>query len=192
MKEVIEKYLIKIGLIWAGCFVLFFFAYILMIAPQKKTKKHLEEEFAKVRQSYDLAQKAGQKETREKWNTELEHLQEELKKYAIDFEDSTDLTFDISRIADESQAASFAVKTRGNQGASELPGSKYLQENYIDISFTAGFRQFLALLSALEKHKPVIFVDKFKMTRSGESDFSHPVDMNLAVFVRKRQDDKSK
>ena len=192
MKANIEKYLTKIGLIWAGCIVLFFLFYVLILTPQKKTKKHLEEELADLKYSFILAQKAGQEETREEWNRELEHLQEELKKSIIDFEDSTDLTFDISKIASESQVTSFAVRTRGNQGASELAGSKYLQENYIDISFVSGFRQFLALIRAMETHKPVIFVDRFKMTRSEESDFSHPVDMNLAVFVKKRQDDKSK
>jgi len=69
-----------------------------------------------------------------------------------------------------------------------MPDCDYIYENYIDISFNAGFSQFAALLNALERHWPVVFVDKFTITRSRQDNLERPVTMNLTVFVKKKQE----
>jgi Tfp pilus assembly protein PilO len=179
-----KKYLTTAALIWAGCFVLFFFINMFVLSPQKKTKKQIEKQLAEQKQIYDSALKVTQEETRTQLNTQIEHLQNKLKDFAIDFQDSANLTFDISQIAGEKKVASFSIKPKGRYGVSAIPNCEYLRENHIDVSFTGSFNQFATLLNALERHRPVVFVDIFKMTRSKQGDSGNKVDMELVVFVR--------
>jgi len=189
MKSVYGKYFTKVALIWTGCFVLFFFVYMLMLAPQKNSKEQLEKQLGEKKQMYNSALKAAQKETRIQLNEQIEQLRNKLNNFVIDFKDSANLTFDISQIANGKEVTSFSIETKKDSGKNPAMSDKYISESRIDISFsTADFNQFAALLNALERHRPVIFVDRFAITRSDKSSSEHQVKMNLAVFVRKMQD----
>ena len=188
MKSIYRKYFTTVALIWTGCFVLLFFVYMLVLAPQKNTKKQVEEQLAEKEQIYNSAQKAQQEETKIRLNEQIERLRNSLKEFVIDFEDSANLIFDIRQIASEKEVASFSVRTKNDRAGSAIPNCNYICENHVEISFNADFNQFAALLNALERHQPVVFVDRFTITRSDRDDSGHEVDMKLAVFVRKRQD----
>ena len=190
MKSVYKEYFTKVALIWTGCFILFFFVYMLMLAPQKNSKEQLRKQLEEKKQMYSSALNATQKETQVQLNEQLEHLRNRLKDFVIDFEDSADLTFDISQIASAKEVTSFSVETsRKDDSRDPAMPDKYIFESHIDISFlTADFNQFAALLNALERHRPVIFVDKFAITRSYTSGSDRKVNMSLAVFVKKIQD----
>lgn len=180
-----RKYFMTGALIWAGCFIVFLFVYMIVLAPQKKTRKQIENQLAEKKQIYNSALKATQEETRIWLNEQIENLRNKLDGFVIDFEDSANLTFDISQIANEKKLDSFSIK--GKDTGKDPTDFKYLCENYIDVGFTAAFNQFAAFLNALERHWPVIFVDSFKIIRSRRDDPGHKVNMSLAVFVRKRQ-----
>jgi len=188
MKPIYKKYVTQAALIWAGCFILFLFIYILMLAPQGKNKKRIEKQLAGKEQMYRLAQKAAQEETKIQLNEQLKYLQERFKDFVINFEDLANLTFDISQIAKEKRLASFSIKGVETSGGSSIFDGKYLSENHFAVSFTGSFNQFATFLNALERHRPVIFVDRLKITHSRLENSDHKVDMDLAVFVRKQQD----
>ena len=190
MDPIYKKYFIKVALIWAGCFVLFLFVHMLVLSPQKKSKKQIENQLAEKKRMYESVLKAAQEETQIQLNEQIERLQSSLRDFVIDFEDSANLTFDISRIANEKEVASFSIKTKDKEkrGSSAIPDYDYMFENHIDVKFTGGFNQFAGLLNALERHRPVVFVDKFVIARSKGGNLGHEVRMDLAVFVRKRQD----
>ena len=180
-----RRYFTTAALIWAGLLLLFLFTYILVLLPQKKTRKQLERQLAEKKQIYDSALQASREETKLKLNEQIEHLRDELKDFVIDFEDSANLTFDIGKMAGEKKVASFRIKTKKAPRGAAVPDCEHLFENHIDISFTAGFNQFATVLNALERHRPVVFVDGFKIIRSEQDDSGHKVNMNLAVFVKK-------
>ena len=189
MNSVYGKYFTKVVLTWTGCFVLFFFVYMLMLAPQKNSKEQLEKQLAEKKQMCDSALKSAEKETRIQLNEQIEQSRNKLNNFVIDFEDSANLTFDISQIASEKAVTSFSIETKKDRGKNPAVSDKYISESGIDISFsTADFNKFAALLNALERHQPVIFVDRFAITRSDKGSSEHQVKMNLAVFVRKMQD----
>ncbi len=187
MKSAYGKYFAKMALVWTVCFVLFLIIYILVLSPQVNFRKQLEKQLADKKQTYDSALKAAQKETIIQLNEEIEQLRNKLKIFAIDFEDSANVTFDISQIANDKKVNSFSIETKkGRQTRKKKKSVKYISKSRIDISFTtADFNQFASLLNALERHEPVIFVDKFAITRAGKGASEHKVQMNLAVFVSK-------
>ncbi|MFZ2148054.1 MAG: hypothetical protein WAV28_12615 [Sedimentisphaerales bacterium] len=182
-----KKYLVTAGVIWAACFVVFLFAYILVLGPQKNYEKRIENKLAERKQVYESALRAAQKETKIRLNEQIERLRTRLQDFVIDFEDSANLTFDISQIANEKKVASFSIKSKDSRGLSTIPECKYISEDQIVISFIGGFNQFATFLNALERHRPVIFVDKFTITRSGQDDSVYQVSLNVAAFVKKQQ-----
>lgn len=188
MNPIYRKYFKTTALIWTGCFVLFFLVYVSVLSPQKKTKKQIEKQLAEKKQIYTFALKATKEEAKIRLNEQIEQLRNGLEDFVIDFEDSANLTFDISQIANEKKLASFSIKGKKTRGSSAIPDGKYLSENHFDVSFTGGFNQFAVFLNALERHRPVVFVDGFKITRSRQGISGHEVNMNLAILVKKRQD----
>ena len=189
-KKTHKKYLMTAGIIWAACFIVFLLAYMLVLGPQKNLEKSLENKLAERKQAYESALRAAQEETKIRLNEQIERLQSRLQDFVIDFEDSANLTFDISQIANEKNVASFSIKSKDSLGLSTIPECKYICENHIVISFIGGFNQFVTFLNALERHRPVLFVDKFTITRSGQDDSDFQVSLNVAAFVKKQQDGK--
>ncbi|MCH7556064.1 MAG: hypothetical protein IIB56_01255 [Planctomycetes bacterium] len=182
-----RKYLTTAGLIWAACFVVFLLAYMLVLGPQKNYKNRIENELAEKKQVYESARRAARKETKIRLNEQIERLQSRLKDFVIDFEDSANLTFDISQIANEKKVTSFSSKVKRSSRLSTIPDYKYIYENHIVVSFIGDFNQFATFLNALERHRPVIFVDKFAITRSGRDNSVYQVSLNVAALVRKQQ-----
>ncbi len=181
-----KKYLTTSGVIWAACFAGFLLAYIVVLGPQKNHEKRIENKLNESKQMYESALRAAQKETKIRSNEQIEPLQSRLQDFVIDFEDSANLTFDISQIANEKNVASFSIKSKDGRGLSTIPEAKYISENHIVISFIGGFNQFATFLNALERHRPVLFVDKFSITRSGQDDSAYQVSLNVAAFVKKQ------
>ena len=186
-----KKYLTKTALIWAACLVLILLAYMIKFRPQKRIDKHLDSELTETKQMYEFAQKAAQKETQIRLKEQIEQLRNNLSDFVVDFEDSANLTFDISKIASEKKVTSFSVRNKEKSGVSVIPDCNYICENHIVISFIGGFNQFVTFLNALERHRPVLFVDKFTITRSGQDDSDFQVSLNVAAFVKKQQDGKT-
>lgn len=184
-----RKYLTTAGIIWAGCLVVFLIVYVLILGPQRNYNKRVENELAEKKQVYEFAVKAAQEETKIRLNEQIESLRNRLGDFVIDFEGSANLTFDISQIASEKKIVSFSIKNKDSKGIVAIPDCSYICENQININFTGGFNQFAAFLNALERHRPVIFVDKF-MISSSQDDSSYKVSLNVVALVKKQQDDK--
>jgi hypothetical protein len=106
----------------------------------------------------------------------------------INSEDTANLIFAISQIANAKRVSEFRIGPKKQHLGSKLSNCEYIGENCIGISFSSGFNQFATLLNALERHQPVVFVDGFEITRSDQGKSGHKVDMDLAVFVKRRQD----
>lgn len=188
MKGIYRKYLATVALIWAGCLILLFLLYMLVIVPQQKSKSNTEKQLAETKQKYDQTMRATKDESKTQLREEIERLKGRLQQFAIEPEQSADLTFDISQIANDNQVSSFSIRSKDKAAASKIPNCEYIEEKHIHISFSASFDQFARFLNALERNEPTLFVDSFTITRSEGDDSGHEVTMDLAVIVRTEQD----
>ena len=187
-----KKYLIASGVIWAVYFVIFLLAYMFIVRPQKNSKRLVESRLAEKQQVYESALRAEQEETKIRLNEQIESLQNRLKDFVAEFEDSANLTFDLSQIAEEKKVASFSSKVKSNRGITRNKDEyKYIHENQINISFTGDWNQFATFLNSLERRRPVIFVDKFTIARVGQDESVFRVNLNVTAFVRKQQGDET-
>ena len=188
MKLIYKKNLTTVALIWAGCFILLFLVYLLVLVPQSKSKKNVETDLVKIEQQYQSILKADEDETKIRLKGQIEELKNKLGDFVLDAEDSANLTFDIGKIASEQKIATFNIDSKSQGGISEIPNCNYIGENHIDISFTGQFNQFVVFLNTLESHRPVIFVDEFTVTRSRTQEkLEHRASLSVAVFVKKEQ-----
>ena len=188
MKLIFEKYAKTAAMAWGGAMVLFILAYMLIISPKIDVKKQVQREVSEAKERYDYALSTTKDGNRTQLNKEIEELKNELGEFVVDSQQYGDLSFDISGIASKMRVGSFSIKSDDSRRYSEIPGCKYLSESYINVTFDATFNGFAALLNALERHRPVVFIDKFVIERSDGLNALPKVTMNLAVLTRKKQD----
>lgn len=197
--RIYKTYLTRAAMIWMVSLVLCILAYVIMLRPQNSSQRRLENTLAEQKQLYASARRAAQEETKIQLNEQIEHLRDQLRTFAIDLEQLTDLTFDISQMANQENLASFSVTTRGikrSAGRRSVVAGKesetsHIRENHIDIKFTAGFHQFATFVNALERHRPVLFINEFNISRSNQNDVVFQVTLDVAAFVRKQQDNET-
>lgn len=177
--------------ICAACIVLFVMIHMLVLGPQNISKKKLDSELNKKRDTYEFAQNAAREESRKILLNQIEDLRKKLNTFVTDFEDSANLTFDISQIAREKNVASLNVENKNKRTATDLTDLTNISESHINISFTTGFNQFAAFLNALERHRPVLFVNEFRLARSNHNKSAYQITIDVAALIKKQQDDKN-
>lgn len=193
-----RTYLIGAAILWAVSLVLCSVAYVFVIRPQNNSKRRLESTLAEQKQLFASAQEATQEQSRIELNGQIERLRDRLKSFAVGHEKLTDLTLDISQIGDKENLSSLSVTTRSKRSSSRHgrpadseSDTSHISENLIDINFNAEFRQFAIFVNALERHRPVLFIDEFKITRSTNNESVYQATLDVTAFVRKQQNNET-
>ena len=184
MKNFITKHLKTLLLTWLGCSVLFLIIYMVVLSPQKKTLSKFDSELDKTKSEYEQILLSASPENREKLTEQLKELRSSVSLFIMRFDDSANLTFDIGRIADTQKVSDLIIKTKADQ---VIPNCSNISENQIFLSFKSGFNQFFTFLNALERHQPVVFINRFSITRPKQVQAGNEVSMDLAVYVAKNQ-----
>jgi len=194
MRPVYKRHLIITGLIWAISLSLLFLIHFFLVVPQGKRLNDINRRVIERRQQYKLAKEADVDAIVVEWKSELEKLKRMFAKFVTDFEDSSSLSFAISRILGDA-GVSLSATIESPKSYSEISDSKYLARINTKIRFTATFNQFAQVLNSLERYTPVFFVDKFSISRSGQfgKQLGQDVSMELISLVKKaeeREDDE--
>lgn len=183
-----KKYFVMMGLVWLGSLGLFLATHILLVAPQNARKLKATERLGEKEQMYRSAVEASKEETKVRLTMEVEELRSKLSDFVVETAGSASMTFDIGQLASERNIEPFSVKAYDQKKLSQELDCKYIDEDKIQVKFEGDFNQFAMFLNALERHRPVVFVDSFRIDRAQKQDAGHKVDMDLSVFVQKRQD----
>ena len=174
------------GVVWAASLGLFVLAFVFLVSPQRKITADLAKDLAGKNKLYESAIEAARDENKKKLLDEVQELKSRLGDYVVEFEETANLTFDISRIAGDKQVSSFTVKTPDQSRGSDPSDSKNLQENRVEVSFASEYMQFASFLNDLERHRPIVFVDKFKLGIDRQGEASIKVDMDLSFMVKRK------
>jgi hypothetical protein len=171
---------------------------MILIRPQNESKRQLENTLAEQKQLLASARRAAQEQTQIQLNEHIERLRDQLGRFVIDLENLSDLTYDVTQIANRENLTSFNMTTRakkrtGKRGVINKAKSEinHINENFIDIHFTAGFHQFATFVNALERHRPILFVDEFKIELSTKNESLYQATLDVATLVRKKQNNEA-
>jgi Tfp pilus assembly protein PilO len=182
VKQILKKYFSKILFVWTGFFFVVLQMYIFVLVPQGKEKKRLDGELAKITARYQQAQDAVSEASRSILNQQIVDLKNSAGVFVINLENASNLTFDISRLSEQLKLSSLVIKTKSEQWVQSYNN---ISENQLLISFTSSFNQFFALLNALERHRPIVFIDTFSVTKPRQEQEGNDVTMELAFFATK-------
>jgi len=173
--------------VWGCSIILALVINMIVIAPQNQCKEQVRKQLAEKKQTYNAIVKMSQEKTRIRLNKKMEQWRDGLKDYVASTEDLAGLTFDIGQIAKDIQIDSFSINhTNASRNQSDAD-NKYVSERQMNVNFRASFNQFAAFLNAMERHQPVIFVDKFSIIPTDRDDSASQVNMDLSIFIKKRQ-----
>lgn len=186
MKSNIAKYIKLAALIWSCCFIVFLLVFLLVLSPLNRHRTQVESEFKKVKSDADSALLASEEETKIRLNEQIQDLNDTLGNFVIESENTSNLIYQISGISNEIELKAFQITPTG-QNISTFDNCKYISGQLYQVGFIASFNQFATFLNALERYRPVIFIDTFSITRSRQGENSHTVDMQLAILVLKNE-----
>jgi len=188
MQPIYRKYLKILAFVWSGALLLLLLVYGILIIPQKQALEAIDLQLADKKLEYANAQVAAASEAASNWTGQISRLRKMLQDFVVDSNDLEDLTFDISRIAASLQAGGFTSRGSAGESYSEIPNCEHVAQTQTNIEFTASFVNFATILNALERHKPVIFIDQFTIVKTRKKGQRHQVNMLLSVYVKKPAD----
>jgi Tfp pilus assembly protein PilO len=183
VQSVYKKYITTSAIVWAACFVLFVLVYVFVLSPQKETLNAKKALLAKSDSDFKKATDAYTGVTKERLDKQVKHIREKLDTFASIGGDSSKLVVDLGQIATSLNVIGFSSKGQTDQSSGKLPMCKALGADFMYVSFKGNFNQFARFVNELERHKPIIFVDKFTISHSDQGSFDSEITMVLAVFV---------
>ena len=185
MKSIYRKYF-KIGILfWAVCFIVLLLSYLLVLSPQERLRRMTERKLVDTKLLAQSAREAAEERNKNLLLEQLSNSGNRLKDFVVEQENAANLTFDIGRISSEVKLNSFSSIFTGSEGTIKTDNYKHIIARQISVNFNSSFNKFAIFLNTLERSRPVVFIDTFSITRSGESGSGHKVDMKLAVLVGK-------
>lgn len=189
--KVQKLYLAKITIVWTAMVLLCLSAYFFILMPQNRKVQDLNRQINLMDQQVRISQAESTPEAKSRLRKELSVTHNQIKEFVIDPDDSSSLALDIGRLARHAGVSGFASKAATDQPYRDIPNCERIGYQSIDLSFKGSFNHFAAFLSSLERHQPVILIDRFRISQSGHRDQGHDVTMALAILINKNPDEFS-
>ena len=187
MKSIFIKNLKITAFILLGCSAMALLLYTCLLIPQQKNKKMIENQLAEKKEAFANIKNLSQSNIAEKLRAEIEDITSMKNNFVAEPEIMNNLTFEIGQIADSLKINAFKIVLR-KDGANDDQGKwKHIAEKHFAVSFQADYNQFANFLNSLERHKPVVFVDNFKIAKAGKDDEPADVRIGLTVLVKKSE-----
>jgi hypothetical protein len=187
MQKLFREYGMRLGLVWLGSFIVLFLVYMFALKPQCQLRKKISGDLKEKKEQYLKAREVSQQDEKKRLLLRVQQLNSDLRRFVTDSDGSANLTFDISRLANQNNVLSFSIKARDNKGLFEVPGCSLIGENRFDISFAGDFKRFAMFLNALERHEPVVFVDAFSIAADTRGEMPSKATMAVSVLVEKEK-----
>jgi len=187
MKKNFKKDFKIIALVWAASFVLALLLYVILISPQKEIKKQITSQLAEKEKMYELLTRINQKQAKTELENQMRQWHDNIHQYVIDSGELADLTFDISKIAKDAKVDAFSITSQDIYSSKSASGGTYITEKQMKVEFRAGFKSFAAFVNAIERHRPVIFINEFSLANTEQDSSVSQINMMLSVYVKKKQ-----
>ena len=183
--KVRNRFLVILGIAWGPCLLVAMVCYAAILRPQWHCRKNLEAQVASRRQEYARALLAAKEERENPLTEEVERLHRRIGDFVVPVADAPDLAFQISALAHEGKLESFGMKPAAKGGSEGSRDLERLTTKRVDLSFAARFPRFAAFLNTLERHRPVLFVETFAITRPVGQQSEPRASIEVALLMEK-------
>lgn len=185
MKKKLKKHFKFINLVWISSVALAVFTYFVAIEPQNRIKQQVAVELSEKEAVYAAVSKMNDKKAQDDLNKQMQSWKDEIRQFVITEDELAGLTFDISQLAKDAQIESFSIMP--DDTLKQKSTTKYITEKQFKVQFKTDFRKFAAFLNAVERYRPAVVINEFKIEDSEHDAVSSQVNMSLSVFVNKKQ-----
>lgn len=183
--KVRSRYLLVLAMAWSPCLLAAAASYAVILGPQQDCMKELEAKVTSGREKYAQALQATKETNQSRLTQEVGDLHQRVGGFVVSVEEAPNLAFTLGTLANEAQLESLGMRPAHKIGGEAALRGECVGAKHVDLSFVAGFRSFAAFLNALERHRPIILVETFAISRPAEENAQPQASMELAVLVEK-------
>ena len=179
----LRSYKTRLGVLavtWVATAALVSTFYVAVLAPARAHCAQVGLALVEARRHLDWVTEATQPER----ITQIEEEATAQESRAGDFTYSPDglaeLALSVGRLATERRASNVSVQIR------DVPSSKdkkRIVERRLEVGCNAGYHEFVGLLNAFERSRPVLLVDSLSLQKSGSASDKLNTNMTLTVLV---------
>lgn len=185
MKPIYKKWLVVLMLLWGFPAAALIFANGLVLGPQRKMVKHVEAELKEKSQLYDSYMLTSSVPVREVRAKKIAKITKQLDQFVTNTDTLDDLTFNISKLASNCGVSSFKSKGLDDGAFSTMANYDRLGRMTLFMDFGSSFNEFARLINLLERHEPIVIVNRFMIMRSLDQSGIHRMNIHLSVYVRR-------
>ncbi|MFI4912580.1 MAG: GspMb/PilO family protein [Sedimentisphaeraceae bacterium JB056] len=188
MKDKLRKFLTVILIVWIIALVGIGSFYYFVIMPQENKLDGLSSKVEYEIETNLVASHAKEKRAMELMAAKDLQAKDLLRRFLVDRANVNNFVFDFQKLADECGIDDFTGSHDPSNSYYNISGLKEIQEGTMRINFSGDYVQFIKLLNSLERYKPVIFIDRFNITRTRRIEGTNTVNIGLTFFVTKESD----
>ncbi|MBN2269016.1 MAG: hypothetical protein JXN61_00280 [Sedimentisphaerales bacterium] len=189
MKSTGKKRLKSVGVVWVGWLAVVLVAFLLVVMPQERAKVQIARQLTDKRQAIIHARETASVQTRTQLDQEIESLQSMVGDFVMDHTTAANLAFEVSRISKDMKLDAFTLTNTDKDGFVKVSSGSDILARPVNLSFNTSFNRFAAFLNALERYRPAIFADTFRIVRVPGEAGMHQVNMKLYVLVSNYSND---
>jgi hypothetical protein len=187
-----RKYIKTAAIFWGICLVVLVPVYLLALKPQMTRMETLQRQYQEKEIEAERIRADALESTRQELQKKIESLKAEFDRFVVPSKDAiqTLASIEIDKMCKDNGLDAYIDPWNSGE-VQAFNECKYVQGQFIKVTFSASFNDFAKFLNSLERYKSVIFVDNFSISRPQEKEAKGNVEMNLAVLVARQASQKS-
>jgi hypothetical protein len=182
-KSLLQKYGLAVAGVWGVWLAISVLLYLLILGPQGRLMATLQQTMQTATEDHELAQKAHRPETKLHIQERMEKATQNLNQFMIGADAASKLTVLISQLAAQQSLADFSVKTRELPPTFDDPKKSGITEAWLELTFSGPFNQCAAYINALERNKPVIFIESAEIQRNAQTTENPTVRLLISYLI---------
>ena len=189
-----HKYFKPILILWVACILICLVIFLLVWQPRHLLTSNTRVQAEQKEKEYEAIVESTTPASQAILQNNMKEALDRLNAFAVELGQSSELPLDISRVGGQIPLDKFSSQSKTEKAFMEIPNCVNIGEQYIEVTFKGSFNQFAIFLNAMERFRPIIFVDRFKINKARRSAINpdeHEVNMTLAVLVRKQVPDSA-
>ncbi len=164
-------------------------AYQFLLKPEQDALAATTRKINEKERLYNIILDSTTQQAKQANISKVKDAQDRFRNFVTRPELISDMTLSMNRIASQLKLDLFSTKGKSEDSFEEIANSKILGVNEIGVTFTSSFNQFASFLTTLERHKPVMLIDTFSISREPKNDLKNSA--KLAINILTQTDSKT-
>lgn len=183
MKASNKHFIVKVAVVWGLCALAVMAFYLGVVFPAQRSARQVSRRLEEITGRYEEACGFVHSRRLEEMRRKVDLLRAEMEKYLVGNDAARDSASRISRIAERAKIKGYSTRYRNSSLIDELDNCLHVGASWVNISWKGDFEQFTRLINELERHRPVVFVDSFLISKPDNPAQGCRIELSLIILV---------